>query len=114
MRKIGQQRYDQLYSLQLAMDKDGSFSKLPEKMEDIYQQRLPIQTAPITPQGSSKPSPYQQVPSGGAQQPAAVTTPVAIEPVIQQQALPPAMPQPRQDVQKTKNTVTTTTIRSAP
>lgn len=116
MRKIGQQRYDQLYSLQLAMDKDGSFSKLPEKMEDIYQQRLPIQTKPITPQAvpPKQPTTYQQVPSGGAQAPAAVTTPIAIEPVIQQQTVPQARPQPHQEVQKTKNTVTTTTIRATP
>ena len=104
MRKISQQRYDQLYSLQLAMDKDGNFSKLPEKLDDIYQQRLPIRTAPQIPNNSGT---YQQVPSGGAQ-PAAVTTPVAIEPVVQQPVTPPAP-----DVQRTKNTVTTTTIGPA-
>ena len=107
MQKIGQQRYEKLYSLQLAMDKEGNFSKLPEKLEDVYEQRLPIQSplkaplpAPVT---------YQQVPSGGVIPSEAITTPVAIEPpVIQQPAL-----KPTQEVQKTKNTVITTTIGPA-
>ena len=58
--ELSQQRYNQLYSLQLAMDKDGSFAKLPEKVDDIYQQRLPV--------SSSKPVPvksFQTLPSGG-------------------------------------------------
>ena len=45
-RRLTQQRYDRLYSLQLAMDKDGTFSKLPEKVEDVFQPRLPVSKAP--------------------------------------------------------------------
>ncbi len=39
VRRISQQRYSQLYSLQLAMDTDGNFAKLPENVADVYQQR---------------------------------------------------------------------------
>ena len=74
VRRIAQQRYDQLYSLQLAMDKDGNFAKLPENVEDIYQQRLPI-TSSIGAQ--PKVENYQSVPSGGVMPTAAVTTPMA-------------------------------------
>ena len=87
VRRISQRRYDQLYSLQLAMDADGNFAKLPENIDDVYLQRLPV----------SKESAYQNVPSANqANASAAVTTPVAIEPMVE----------------RTKNTVATTTIRS--
>lgn len=101
VRKISQQRYSQLYSLQLALDSDGNFAKLPENLDDVYQQRLPVSKTPL---GSN----YQTVPTASvASQPAAVvTTPVAIEPVVQQQSV-----QPVQNVEKTRNTVTTTTLR---
>lgn len=101
VRKISQQRYSQLYSLQLALDSDGNFAKLPENLDDVYQQRLPVSKTPV---GSN----YQTVPTAPvASQPAAVvTTPVAIEPVGQQQSV-----QPVQNVEKTRNTVTTTTLR---
>ncbi|GAA5557591.1 secretin XcpQ [Acinetobacter schindleri] len=101
VRKISQQRYSQLYSLQLALDSDGNFAKLPENLDDVYQQRLPVSKTPL---GSN----YQTVPTAPvASQPAAVvTTPVAIEPVVQQQSV-----QPVQNVEKTRNTVTTTTLR---
>lgn len=101
VRKISQQRYSQLYSLQLALDSDGNFAKLPENLDDVYQQRLPVSKTPV---GSN----YQTVPTAPvASQPAAVvTTPVAIEPVVQQQSV-----QPVQNVEKTRNTVTTTTLR---
>ncbi|AMW77645.1 type II secretion system protein GspD [Acinetobacter sp. TGL-Y2] len=106
VRRLAQQRYDRLYSLQLAMDKDGSFSKLPDQVEDVYQQRLPL-TSPI--KTAEKPVTYQRVPSGGTQTEAVVTTPVAIEaPVVQQSVVP------KQGVEKTKNTVTTTTLRAVP
>ena len=75
VRRLSQQRYSQLYSLQLALDKDGSFAKLPEQVDDAYMQRLPVKP------GAPRTSPYQAVPS--AAQPsnaAAVTTPVAISP----------------------------------
>lgn len=103
VRKISQQRYSQLYSLQLAMDRDGSFAKLPENLEDVYQQRIPVTSSAPAVQD------YSKVPSGGAQPSAqgAVTTPVAIEPAVQRQVV-----EPKQDVQKTRNTVTTTTLRS--
>ena len=101
VRKISQQRYSQLYSLQLALDSDGNFAKLPENLDDVYQQRLPVSKTPL---GSN----YQTVPTAPvASQPVAVvTTPVAIEPVGQQQSV-----QPVQNVEKTRNTVTTTTLR---
>jgi len=50
---------------------------------------------------------YQQLPSGGATAPAAVATPVAIEPEATIAPAKPVVP----DVEKTKSTTTTTTIR---
>lgn len=104
VRRLSQQRYSQLYSLQLAMDQDGTFAKLPENVEDIYQQRIPVTSS------APKASPYQTLPSATQNQPntATFSTPVAIEPVVQKQSV--AMPVT--EVKKTKNTVTTTTIRS--
>jgi len=101
VRKISQQRYSQLYSLQLALDSDGNFAKLPENLDDVYQQRLPVSKTPV---GSN----YQTVPTApvASQPTAVVTTPVAIEPVGQQQSV-----QPVQNIEKTRNTVTTTTLR---
>ncbi|WP_168418401.1 type II secretion system secretin GspD [Acinetobacter towneri] len=105
IRRISQQRYSQLYSLQLAMDADGSFAKLPENVSDVYQQRLPVSR--VAPQAGV----YQTLPSAvPANRTATVTTPVAIEPVVQRQSV--ALPQ--QEVSKTKDTVTTTTIRATP
>lgn len=102
VRRLSQQRYSQLYSLQLALDKDGSFAKLPEQVDDVYLQRLPVKPdAPRT-------SPYQAIPSGA--QPsnaAAVTTPVAIEPPVT------STPVAKSAVEKTKNTVTTISVRPA-
>ena len=107
VRRIAQQRYDRLYSLQLAMDKDGSFAKLPDQVEDVFQQRLPVSNTAQP----AKPTVYQQVPSGGTTPSSnVVTTPVAIEPVI----LPKTVVVPNPVVEKTKNTVSTTTIRPAP
>ena len=100
--RLTQQRYSQLYSLQLALDSDGNFAKLPESVEDVYQQRIPVSKTPL--QNST----YQTVPTAPVQvQPAdVIVTPVAIEPVIQRQVV-----QPVQQVEKSKNTVTTTTLR---
>ena len=77
VRRLTQQRYDQLYGLQLAMDKDGNFAKLPANIEDVYQQRLPLTSNPQNQPKIIQPTPqnYQQVPSGGAHK--AITTPVA-------------------------------------
>ena len=61
IQELSQQRYNQLYSLQLAMDKDGSFSKLPEKVDDVYQQRIPV-----SPSDPKPPKAFQTLPSGGA------------------------------------------------
>lgn len=104
VRRLSQQRYSQLYSLQLAMDQDGTFAKLPENVEDIYQQRIPVTSS------VPKASDYQTLPSATQNQPntATFSTPVAIEPVVQKQSV--AMPVT--EVKKTKNTVTTTTIRT--
>ena len=106
IRRISQQRYSQLYSLQLAMDADGSFAKLPENVSDVYQQRLPVSR--VAPQAGT----YQTLPSAVPANRAAtvVSTPVAIEPAVQRQGV--VLPQ--QEVSKTKNTVTTTTIRATP
>lgn len=106
IRRISQQRYSQLYSLQLAMDADGSFAKLPENVSDVYQQRLPVSR--VAPQTGT----YQTLPSAVSANRAAtvVSTPVAIEPAVQRQSV--VLPQ--QEVSKTKNTVTTTTIRATP
>lgn len=99
VRRISQQRYNQLYSLQLAMDKNGNFAKLPENVADIYRQQ-PLNTT----------SPYQKVPTATQNQSSVVTTPVAtMEPQVQQQSIQ----LPAKSTERSKNTVTTTTIRSA-
>lgn len=102
VRKLTQQRYGQLYSLQLALDSDGNFAKLPDNVDDVYQQRIPVSKTPL------QKSAYQTVPTAPVKtQPAAVVvTPVAIEPALQ-----PRVVQPVQQVEKSKNTVTTTTLR---
>lgn len=99
VRRLSQQRYNQLYSLQLAMDKNGNFAKLPEQVDDIYNQKM------TPPSIASKPKNYQQVPSGGKS--STITTPVAVEPIVQKQTL--QLPDP--EINRTKNTVTTTTLR---
>ncbi|WP_416040758.1 type II secretion system secretin GspD [Acinetobacter lactucae] len=99
VRRLSQQRYNQLYSLQLAMDKNGNFAKLPEQVDDVYNQKM------TPPSIASQPKNYQQVPSGGKT--STVTTPVAVEPAVQKQTL--QLPDP--EVNRTKNTVTTTTLR---
>lgn len=84
IRRLSQQRYQQLYSLQLAMDKDGNFAKLPEQVDDVYQQRLPVSKAPV----SNQKTPYQTVPTSPVvQPPVVVTTPVAIDPFIERKPL---------------------------
>ena len=88
---VSRQRYGQLYSLQLAMDANGNFAKLPEELDDVYQQRLPVSTVP-------KSASYQQQ----AAQPVVVAptvmnTPVAIE--------------PQESIERTPNTTSTTTLR---
>ncbi|NAR35476.1 type II secretion system secretin GspD [Acinetobacter haemolyticus] len=91
IRRISQQRYNQLYSLQLSMDKNGNFAKLPQNVSDIYTQ-----------QGINN-SPYQKVPTAMQQKTSAVTTPVATaQPPLQKKA-----------VERSKNTVTTTTLHPA-
>lgn len=100
VRKLSQQRFSQLYSLQLALDGDGNFAKLPENVDDVYQQRIPVSTLPKT-------SSYQTVPTAPVQPSSSVVvTPVAIEPTVQ-----PRVIEPVQQVEKTKNTVTTTTLK---
>ena len=91
---FSRQRYGQLYSLQLAMDANGNFAKLPEDLENVYQQRLPVSKVP-------KSATYQQQavqPIVAA--PTVVTTPVAIE--------------PHETVERTANTTSTTTLRAKP
>lgn len=90
VRRLSQQRYSQLYSLQLAMDKNGNFAKLPEQVDDVYNQKM------TPPSIASQPKNYQQVPSGGKT--STVTTPVAVEPAVQKQTL--QLPDP--EVNRTK------------
>ncbi len=72
------------------MDKNGNFAKLPEQVDDVYNQKM---TAPsIAPQSKN----YQQVPSGGKS--TTVITPVAVEPTVQKQTL--QLPEP--EVNRTK------------
>ncbi|MEQ1162146.1 type II secretion system secretin GspD [Acinetobacter calcoaceticus] len=99
VRRLSQQRYNQLYSLQLAMDQNGNFAKLPEQVDDVYNQKMTLLSV------TSQPKNYQQVPSGGKS--STVTTPVAVEPAVRKQTL--QLPEP--EINRTKNTVTTTTLR---
>ncbi|MCH7356403.1 type II secretion system secretin GspD [Acinetobacter sp. NIPH 1958] len=97
VRRLSQQRYNQLYSLQLSMDKNGNFAKLPENVADIYNPR------PVVPS-----SPYQKVPTATQNKVVVVTTPVAVEePQVQQKTVQ----LPAKSTERSKNTVTTTTIR---
>lgn len=96
VRRLSQQRYNQLYSLQLAMDQNGNFAKLPEQVDDVYNQKMTL------PSVTSQPKNYQQVPSGGKS--STVTTPVAVEPAVRKQTL--QLPEP--EINRTKNTVITT------
>lgn len=115
VRRISQQRYNQLYSLQLSMDHNGNFAKLPENVDQIYQQ------ASVPAVLKSKQSSYQQVSTTPV---VTVQTPIAsparenvtrkgvsyalpVQPTAKQQL--PTQP----DVERTKNTVTTTTLRPA-
>lgn len=99
VRRLSQQRYNQLYSLQLAMDKNGNFAKLPEQVDDVYNQKM------TPPSVAAQPKNYQQVPLGGKS--STVTTPVAVEPAVRKQTLQLSEP----EINRTKNTVTTTTLR---
>ena len=99
VRRLSQQRYNQLYSLQLAMDNNGNFAKLPENVGDIYQQQPTLNS-----------SPYQKVPTATQNKTVVVTTPVAIDaPSVQKQSIQ----LPAKATERSKNTVTTTTIRPA-
>ncbi len=99
VRRLSQQRYNQLYSLQLAMDNNGNFAKLPENVGDIYQQQPTLNS-----------SPYQKVPTAIQSKTVVVTTPVAVDaPPVQRQSIQ----LPARATERSKNTVTTTTIRPA-
>ena len=89
--RFSRDRYSRLYSLQLAMDSRGNFAKLPEELDSIYQQRIPVSPLPKSAQYQQT----QQVPIVVA--PSMETTPVAIE--------------PSEVVERTSNTTSTTTIR---
>ena len=99
VRRLSQQRYNQLYSLQLAMDNNGNFAKLPENVGDIYQQQAVLNS-----------SPYQKVPTAIQSKTVVVTTPVAVDaPPVQRQSIQ----LPAKATERSRNTVTTTTIRPA-
>ncbi|WP_336723070.1 type II secretion system secretin GspD [Acinetobacter soli] len=110
VRRISQQRYNQLYSLQLSMDKNGNFAKLPENLEQLYQQpAAPVAAVPSTL--------YQQVPVTTVTTPVATVRPsssvvrkgtsyaLPVQPTVKTQSLS------EPEVERTKNTVTTTTLR---
>ncbi|MEQ1246741.1 type II secretion system secretin GspD [Acinetobacter soli] len=110
VRRISQQRYNQLYSLQLSMDKNGNFAKLPENLEQLYQQpAAPVAAVPSTS--------YQQVPVTTVTTPVATVRPsspvvrkgtsyaLPVQPTVKTQSLS------EPEVERTKNTVTTTTLR---
>ena len=97
VRRLSQQRYNQLYSLQLAMDNNGNFAKLPENVGDIYQQQPTLNS-----------SSYQKVPTAIQSKTVVVTTPVAVDaPPVQRQSIQ----LPAKATERSRNTVTTTTIR---
>lgn len=110
VRRISQQRYNQLYSLQLSMDKNGNFAKLPENLEQLYQQPA----APVAAVPSTR---YQQVPATTVTTPVATVRPsspvvrkgtsyaLPVQPTVNTQSLS------EPEVERTKNTVTTTTLR---
>ena len=110
VRRISQQRYNQLYSLQLSMDKNGNFAKLPENLEQLYQQ-------PAAPVAAIPSTPYQQVPVTTVTTPVATVRPsspvvrkgtsyaLPIQPTVKTQSLS------EPEVERTRNTVTTTTLR---
>ncbi|ENV61349.1 type II secretion system secretin GspD [Acinetobacter soli] len=110
VRRISQQRYNQLYSLQLSMDKNGNFAKLPENLEQLYQQ-------PAAPVAAIPSTPYQQVPVTTVTTPVATVRPsspvvrkgtsyaLPVQPTVNAQSLS------EPEVERTKNTVTTTTLR---
>lgn len=122
-RNVTGDRYNQIRSLQLAFDSDGSFSTLPDNVDEIYDQRmtLPIpkeqridngqkyQTVPvtaITKQDGETVVDLRQIPQR------IVTTPVAVnyaQPQTIPQTVQPISVQPQ--VERTSNTVTETTIR---
>ena len=99
VQRISQQRYNQLYSLQLSMDKNGNFAKLPENVADIYR-----------PQPAVSSSPYQKVPTTTQKKAVVITKPVVVvEPQIQRKTVQ----LPAKATERSKHTVTTTTIRPA-
>jgi len=98
VQRLSQQRYNQLYSLQLSMDKNGNFAKLPENVADIYNQQPVLST-----------SPYQKVPTTTQNEAIVVTTPVVVEPQVQRKTVQ----LPAKATERSKSTVTTTTIRPA-
>ena len=122
-RNVTGDRYNQIRSLQLAFDTDGSFSTLPDNVDEIYDQRmtLPIpkeqrkdngqkyQTVPvtaITKQNGEAVVDLRQTPQR------IVTTPVAVnyaQPQTIPQTVQPISVQPQ--VERTSNTVTETSIR---
>ncbi len=84
--RLSQQRYNQLYSLQLAMDKNGNFSKLPPAIDSVYQPEIAqpavIPQPKLASQNVTSPT-YQQVPSGGVvQQPSTKTKYRGEQPVL--------------------------------
>lgn len=147
IRRLSQQRYDRLYSLQLALDGDGTFKKLPDNVDDIFQQRLPVSSTPqpvkpivvpstpqaVEPQVQRYTAPTAQSKPVGrvierpnvivTQDPVVKSTRVLPKPVIYNQVATtntnnaqvvvetPVAIEPKQDVQRTQNTVTTTTLR---
>lgn len=90
------QRYQQLRSLELSLNQDGSFARLPQQVDQVFEQR-------IAPQAMN----YQKVKVTPTQQAQVVVqTPVAIEPRVELNVAPSA----KVAVERTPNTVTKITV----
>lgn len=89
VRRLSQQRYNQLYSLQLAMDKMATLQNYLSKLMIFITKNDPAEYC-------LQAKNYQQVPSGGKS--STITTPVAVEPTVQKQTL--QLPDP--EINRTK------------
>lgn len=117
-RRVTGDRYNQIRSLQIAFDKDGSFATLPDTVEEIYDPRitLPIPKDQRNPEDGQK---YQTVPVTAIQKQNGETVidlrqnlnapqSYASQTVV---VTPTAEAYPAPQVERTSNTVTETTIR---
>ncbi len=115
-RNVTGDRYNQIRSLQLAFDTDGSFASLPDTADDLYDQRmtLPIAKEQRTADGKK----YQTVPVTAVSQQNGATV-VDLRPTTTAQPIvntPTAVDYSQAEyaqpqIERTSNTTTETTIR---